>query len=178
METKKTKKTGIAITIALLALASLACFCGGSGGSGAFQEIMEQVQATLQAQSGSVGSGGSGGVVESGYPVYDGGDGYSTTVLQYVGVGGTASGYIDDPSEAHNYLFDASSGQSITVTVLGGADETDTRLVILDPNGGFVTNADDVSGLDPIITFTASMTGVYTARIDTFSEGGYTIYVE
>lgn len=167
MKKLEKKQIRIAITIALLAFASLACFCGGSGGN--IQDLFNQVSQQLQDSSD---------VVESGYPVYDGGDGYDTTVLQYVGVGGSANGYIDDPAVAHNYLFDAASGQSITVSVLGGADETDTRLVILDPNGNYVIDADDVSGLDPIVTFTANTTGVYTARIDTFSEGGYTIYIE
>lgn len=169
MEKKTKKKAAIAITIALLALASLACLCSGGG---AIQDVFNQVQQQLES------SGSTGGGIESGYPVFDGGDGYNTTVLEYVGVGGSQTNYISGMDEAHNYLFDASSGQSVTVSVYGGTDETDTRLTILDPNGNAIADADDVSGLDPIVTFTANMAGVFTARIDTFSQGSYTIYVE
>ncbi len=108
-------------------------------------------------------------------PLYDGGDGYTTSLTVVMVIGEQRQGRLEALNEAHNYLFQGSAGQAVTIRVEGGEDGTDTRLTLIDPQGAVLARADDVEGRDPVLVYTLPVDGLYTARIDTYSPGGYTL---
>ncbi|GAB4477298.1 MAG: hypothetical protein Kow00124_20330 [Anaerolineae bacterium] len=108
-------------------------------------------------------------------PLYDGGDGYTTSLSVIISIGEQRQGRIEALNEAHNYLFQGRAGQAITIRVQGGEDGTDTRLKLIAPTGAVLASADDVEGRDPVLAYTLPADGLYTARIDTYSPGGYTL---
>ncbi len=89
---------------------------------------------------------------------------------------------IDGLFEAHNWVFEATAGQTVTIDVEAIGD-TDPRLRLLDPDGSLLAEDDD-SGYDygmgiwdATLVYTFSRDGVYTLRIDVFIGGDFTIRV-
>ncbi len=89
---------------------------------------------------------------------------------------------IDGLFEAHNWVFDAAEGQTVTIDV-EAIGETDPRLRLLDPDGSLLAEDDD-SGYDygmgvwdATLRYTVSRAGTYTMRIDVFTGGDFTIRV-
>lgn len=129
---------------------------------------------TSAASGGSTGDYDITGTTESGFPIY--GEGYPTTKVERIVLGGSASGMMSD-AEAHNYLFDGTAGQKITikVTASGGSDP---RLRLIDPHGNGLANDDDGGGgTSALLTVTLPETGTYTIRIDMWVGGGYSLTV-
>lgn len=62
----------------------------------------------------------------------------------------------------------------MTVRVTG-SNGLDTVLTIIDPTGLYVDYVDD--GLDPQLTVTLTMDGLYTARVGAYGSGRYEIVV-
>lgn len=130
--------------------------------------------------TGDSSSGASGGIVtegttESGFPVY--GEGYPTTRIERITLGQSITGAITSV-EAHNFLLDAASGQTITIRVVGGGGG-DPRLKLIDPDGVLIADDDDGGGgVNAALTVTLSKSGTYTIRIDDWYGGAYTLTVE
>ncbi len=110
-------------------------------------------------------------------PVYDGGDGYETTLLERLAPDQPASADMATVFEAHNWVFEGTAGQTATVSVVGGSDEVDMRLRLFDPDGNVLAENDDAEGYNPLIVQLLPADGLYTARVDAFTEGPYTISV-
>lgn len=95
-----------------------------------------------------------------------------------VQIGGRANGEITDLFEVHNWTFNGSAGQ--TVTIQGnafGGDSTDPRVNLLGPDGTLLAGDDD-SGQDAnalISSFTLPANGQYTIQIDVWQTGRYEI---
>lgn len=93
-------------------------------------------------------------------------------------VGGRANGEITDLFAVHNWTFNGSAGQ--TVTIQGnafGGDSTDPRINLLGPDGTFLTGDDD-GGQDAnalISSFPLPANGQYTIQIDVWQTGRYEI---
>lgn len=161
---------------------------------GALTVQAPELNATMTALFGSTdGSGDTGGdtgggtgstrSTPEGYsgPVYDGGDGYETILIKPIALGETQTARLESGFEAHNWLFEGTSGQSITIRV-AGISGTDPRVTVLDPNGEEIGYDDDSGGgpdgRDAVLTLTLPANGTYTLRIDVFTTGDYTITVE
>jgi Bacterial pre-peptidase C-terminal domain len=123
----------------------------------------------------AVGCPGVSSPVASGPGAYDGGDGYSTTQKGPLGSGVSCSSTIADISSADNWTFEGKADQSVTIDVKAQGD-ADPNLTVIDPNGDVIDSDDDSGGgTSPLLTTTLPEDGVYTFRIDMFTEGGYTI---
>ena len=91
-------------------------------------------------------------------------------------VGGQVNGEITDLFEIHNWTFNGTAGQ--TVTIQGNAangDSTDPRVNLLGPDGALLTGDDD-GGQDAnalISSFTLPANGQYTIQIDVWQTGRY-----
>ncbi len=109
-------------------------------------------------------------------PVYDLDDGYETTLVELIDLDTQVSGTFEDVFEAHNWLFEGTAGQTIQIAATGG-DEVDTRIRLIDPNGDLLAEEDDTVGSDPLISITLPVDGLYTARVDTWSTGTYSLIV-
>jgi hypothetical protein len=137
----------------------------------------------ILASCGGVGGGSDcPGVAQpaaSGPGACDGDDGYTTTQKGPLKLNGAeCSGNIADISGADNWTFDGKTDQTITISIKAKG-EADPTLTVIDPNGD-VFDADDDSGGDnnPLLTTTLPADGVYTLRVDAFTEGEYTISVK
>ncbi len=143
------------ITVAVLALAALACTCGPLG------NLLP-------------GSGGGGGAPNT----FDGGDGLDTTGGGSIAVGGSVSGRLDSLFEAHNWVFNGTSGQTVTITAIG-VGETDPRIKLIDPSGNVIAEDDDSGGgWNSLIIATLPTDGTYTIRIDVYTAGDYQITLQ
>jgi len=117
------------------------------------------------------GGGGSGAV-------YDGGDGYNTTLVQTIGLGQTQQARLDDLFDAHNWQFDGTAGQSVTIRV-NALEGSDPHAKLLDPHGRVIAEDDDGGGgYDALIVMNLPSDGVYTVRVDMWTTGPYSISVE
>ncbi len=143
----------------------------------AFNATMTAVMATANAAGQPPVGTGPGGA-----PIYDGGDGYTTTVVQEIAVGQTsAPTAITSLFDAHNWLFQGTAGQTVTIRVSGLGD-CDPRLKLIDPNGNIIGEDDDsgggTNGYDALLTVTLPMDGIYTVRVDVWSTGQYTVTIQ
>jgi hypothetical protein len=117
------------------------------------------------------GGGGSGAV-------YDGGDGYNTTLVQTIGLGQTQQARLDDLFDAHNWQFEGTAGQSVTIRV-NALENSDPQAKLIDPRGQVIAQDDDSGGgYDALIVTTLPSDGVYTIRVDMWTTGPYSISVE
>lgn len=111
----------------------------------------------------------------------DGGDGYTTTGGGSITVGSSQTATLTELDEAHNWSFQGTSGQTVTITAVGQG-ETDPRIKLLDPNGNVIAEDDDsgggASGRDATLTTTLPSDGLYTVRVDVFRGGTYTVTVQ
>jgi len=116
-------------------------------------------------------AGGSG-------PIYDGGDGYVTTLIQAIAVGQTVNGTLATNVEGHNWTFEGAAGQSVTIRVVGSAG-CDPRVKLIDPAGAVLGMDDDSGGgVNALLTATLPAAGMYTIRIDGWTAGGYTLTLQ
>jgi hypothetical protein len=113
--------------------------------------------------------------VDPSLPVFDAGDSYDTTLVQLIGVNIPYTSSFSDLFDAHNWLFEGTAGQDIQIFATG--DDVDTRARLLDPDGNLLAEEDDTLGIDPWITITLPVDGLYTVRIDTWTEGVYVMIV-
>ncbi len=142
-------------------------------------------QLTQAAEGGDIGGlelpGGEGTAQSPLGPVYDGGDGLTTILVESISIGESKTGQIDGIFDAQNWLFQGTSGQSVTIRVQAIGD-TDPRAYLIDPSGNVLAEDDDsgggAGGYDAQITFTLPADGTYTVRVDVFSGGQYTITIE
>ncbi len=167
------------VALAVLMLAALACTCGPLANLTSAASTLEaaatevgEVAPTIQAQMTSAGP-----IVEGNLPMYDAGDGYETSFVREIAVGGTDGDTFTSVFDAHNYVFEGNAGQIVTIRITGAAGDLDTRAKLIDPNGTLLVEEDDTEGVNPVIVYTLPMDGLYTIRIDTWSEGSYTVTV-
>jgi len=117
-----------------------------------------------------------------GLPAIGGGgnasDNYDTTLEQNTWVGGTGSGRIGSLSEAHNWYFSGQAGQTVQITVTGDGS-SDPQFKLIAPSGSLVGSDDDSGGNSgAYLSVTLPETGTYTVRIDMWTPGGYTLYIQ
>lgn len=145
--------------------------------------LLTAVACVCTSLSNLTGGGGSTRGTVPGYtgPVYDGGDGLDTILVQQIGLGQSQTARLDSIFEGQNWLYDGTAGQTITVTVQG-IGGTDPRVQVIDPSGSVLAEDDDsgggAGGLDALVTVTLPTTGTYTMRIDVFSTGEYSISIQ
>ena len=79
---------------------------------------------------------------------------------------------------AHNWAFNGSAGQEVTITVQGW-DGADPQARLIAPNGEVIASDDD-SGENraALMVVTLPETGTYYIRIDVYSEGRYRVILE
>jgi hypothetical protein len=114
----------------------------------------------------------------SGQVTFDGGDDYDTVAVQTISVGQTVNGTINAVFDANNWLFEGTSGQTVTirVTASGGSDPL---LTVINPDGVVVAQDDDGGGgFDSLLTYTLTQSGTYTIRVKVWAVGGYTLSLE
>lgn len=96
-------------------------------------------------------------------------------------MGSRVNGEITDLFEIHNWTFNGTAGQTVTIEGnAAGGDATDPRLNLLGPDGTLLTGDDD-SGQDAnalISSFTLPATGQYTIQIDAWQIGRYEIVLK
>lgn len=114
---------------------------------------------------------------------YDGGDGLSTTGGGYITIDGSpVRDGVYDFYQAHNWVFEGEAGQYVRITA-EAIGATDPRIVLLDPNGNYLTGDDDGGyshGLgmwDAYLTYTLPSNGEYTIRVDIWTEGDFMLAV-
>lgn len=101
-----------------------------------------------------------------------------TTQTLTITVGQTVSGTFATATEAHNYEFQATAGQSITIRA-ASVNTSDPRIKVFNPSGDQVgTDDDGGGGSSAQLTLTLTTTGTYIIRIDTWGGGGYTLSIE
>jgi len=151
------------IAMGALVVVTLACTCGPLSG----------LTSAITAENTAVTS-----EALADAPIYDGGDGYYTSAVNMLEIGGWGSETLDTLSEAHNWLFEGQEGQNVTISV-SGQGVSDPRIRLLDPQGNLVAEDDD-SGqdLDAYLNYTLEKSGLYTIRVDVFQEGPYSISLE
>jgi hypothetical protein len=93
-------------------------------------------------------------------------------------VGGRVNGEISDLFAVHNWTFDGTAGQMITIQGnAANGDATDPRINLLGPDGTFLIGDDD-GGQDAnalISSFTLPANGQYTIQLDVWQMGRYEI---
>jgi hypothetical protein len=106
---------------------------------------------------------------------YDAGDGLDTTKVDTISVGESKSDSLGGIFEAHNYTFEGTAGQTVTITATAVGD-TDPRVYLIDPSGNKIAEDDDGGGgYNASLTFTLPSTGTYTIRVDVFTAGDFTL---
>jgi hypothetical protein len=122
------------------------------------------------------GLGGQGGSNAPGK--FDTGDKLNTTTKETLVIGGPAGkGKIDTYFDAHNWVFEGTAGQTVTITA-AGVNSSDPFIKLIDPSGNVLAEDDDEGGGSSAqITIDLPVTGTYTIRIDMMATGEYTIAV-
>lgn len=113
-------------------------------------------------------------------PASDGGfnDVNQTTQTQEIKVGQSVNGTLNSATEAHNWTFKATAGQSITIKVTG-SNGSDVRVRVFDAAGTEIGNDDDSGGAgNALLTLTFQAAGNYIIRVDTWNGGAYTLSVQ
>jgi hypothetical protein len=127
----------------------------------------------MQSVDALLSGGGAGGNV-----VYDGGDGYNTTLVETIPLGQTQQSRLDDLFDAHNWQFEGTAGQSVTIRV-DGVGDSDPQAKLIDPAGRVIAEDDDGGGgYNALIVTSLPSDGTYTVRIDMWTTGPYSIIVE
>lgn len=171
----------------VMALAVLACNCAPlTNAAGALEGLIGTPGADLTpglpegAPAYPTGTGpAQTPAVEGNLPVHDGGDGRETAFVRSIERGTPADAAFESTSAAHNWVFEASAGETVTVrTALPPDVETDPILALIDPQGVVLATSDDVEGYNPVITLELPLDGLYTARLTTWLPGPYTVSVD
>jgi hypothetical protein len=127
----------------------------------------------MQSVDALLSGGGAGGNV-----VYDGGDGYNTTLVETIPLGQTQQSRLDDLFDAHNWQFEGTAGQSVTIRV-DGVGDSNPQAKLIDPAGQVIAEDDDGGGgYNALIVTSLPSDGTYTVRIDMWTTGPYSIIVE
>ncbi|KAA3663836.1 MAG: hypothetical protein DWQ04_08725, partial [Chloroflexi bacterium] len=97
-----------------------------------------------------------------------------------VNVGGSVTGQINDMFEVHEYTFNGSAGQ--TITIRGNAtngDDTDPRVNLFAPDGNWIFGDDDGGGdSNALISgYTLPSDGQYAIQVDGWGTGGYELII-
>jgi hypothetical protein len=119
--------------------------------------------------------------VRDGSGVFEGNSELTTTLTENLTFGETETAVLDDPDAAHNWLFQGTAGQTVTITVESPIDEADPAAVLLDPAGNVLIQEDDNYGPDEFdvqIVITLPQEGTYTVRVTTFDGGEYQITIQ
>ena len=148
-------------------------------------ELLTAVAGTLAPPTTVSGGGGGTGLPTptlsapgGGPTIFDGGDGYDTTLVNTISIGQTASGEITATFEAHNWLFEGVGGQVVTIRV-ESQGEADPFVKLINPDGVVIAQNDDYGGtFNALITVTLPLSGTYTIRVTAWSPGAYTISLE
>ncbi len=94
-------------------------------------------------------------------------------------VAGTAQeGELTDLFAAHDWNFEGTAGQRVTIRVEAApGEETDPRASLVDADGSVLASDDDGGGglNAEISNYELPADGTYTVKVDVFSEGGYLI---
>lgn len=94
-------------------------------------------------------------------------------------VGGSGEAVLEE-ADAHDWTFQGSAGQTITVSVAPGSEEFDPVLALIGPDGSTIVEVDNgFSGEGEVLTTTLPVDGAYSARVTAFAflGGPYTISV-
>lgn len=100
----------------------------------------------------------------------------TTTSNAEIQVGTTGTGTITSLTDAHNWTFQGTAGQTIIIETIGIGD-TDPDVTLYDPNLNEVASNDDFDGFNSYIETTLPVDGTYTARVEVWSTGDYQITV-
>jgi ABC-type phosphate transport system substrate-binding protein len=93
-------------------------------------------------------------------------------------VGGSQTATLDTIYEAHDWTFQGTAGQQVTISVEGVGD-VDPRVTLIGPGGDRLAADDDGGGnMNALLTYTLPSDGTYTARVDVFTAGEYTITLQ
>jgi SH3-like domain-containing protein len=94
-------------------------------------------------------------------------------------VAGTAQeGELNDLFAAHDWNFEGTAGQRVTIRVEAApGEETDPRATLVGPDGSVLTSDDDGGGglNAEISNYDLPADGTYTIKVDVFNGGGYLI---
>jgi hypothetical protein len=138
------------------------------------EALMTQAAGTAQAVFAAGGAGAEGP------PIYDGGDGYATIMVETIALNAPRTVSLPAISQAHNWLFMAAPNQTVHITVTG-AGECDPRVHLIGPDGHVIYQMDDIdtSGRNYNVdfTYTLPVEGLFTIRVDAIVPGEYTITV-
>lgn len=152
MNTKSWHKNIVWIALVALLLGSLAC------------AAIDSLAGTGQPSTGSGAN--------------DAGDELTTTVKEKLAIGGPAGkGALDTFFDAHNWTFDGTAGQTVTI-IVAGVKGSDPFVKLLDPDGVVLAEDDDAGGgSNAQLDVQLPVTGTYTIRIDMMETGEYTVAV-
>jgi hypothetical protein len=121
-------------------------------------------QATAIPPAGGAGPG-----------TYDGGDEHDTVLVESMSIGQSVNGELLKAFDAHNWAFEGSAGQVVTIRV-EGIGQTDPVVTLLDPAGGVVGQNDDGGGgQNALLKATLESSGTYTIRVTGWKTGQYTL---
>lgn len=96
-------------------------------------------------------------------------------------IGGRVNDEITDVFEVHNWTFNGTAGQTISIQGNAvGEDVTDPRVNVLGPDGTFLIGDDDggEDGDALIDAFTLPTDGEYTIQVDGWHSGRYELVLE
>jgi hypothetical protein len=141
---------------------------------GTAEALMTEMPGVVPGLPGGGTTGGQG-------TGFDGGDGYDTLQTLPIALNQPQTARLEDLLGAHNWLFEGTAGQQITIRV-EGIGTTDPRVKLIDPTGNVLDEDDDsgggANGWDALLTATLPVAGTYTLRVDIFSGGEYRITVQ
>lgn len=96
-----------------------------------------------------------------------------------IAINDTMSSTLEDGS-IHEWVFQGTAGQMVTITVQPESDDLDPELVVVGPDGSELSVVDDgFSGEPEMVNLSLPGNGAYTVRITPFAFGGgpYTISI-
>jgi hypothetical protein len=105
-------------------------------------------------------------------------DEHDTVLVADLSIGDTVSGTIASAFDAHNWQFQGSAGQAVTINVTAIGD-ADPEAALYGPDGVLFASNDDSGGtVNSLITATLPSAGTYTVRITAWMVGDYQLTVE
>lgn len=149
------------------------------------QAIMTQsAEQTPQVFNTALPTTGTGGaaatpasITGAGPGYYDGADEHDTVLVDSTAIGQTVTGELLKAFDAHNWTFEGSAGQAVTIRV-DAIGETDPEVMLFDPSGVLLGRDDDGGGgFNAMLTLTLPTAGTYTIRIKGWRTGQYTLSV-
>lgn len=105
------------------------------------------------------------------------GDGHDTVFTGAIALNETQRSQIDEPFDAHNWQFEGTAGQTITLWVVGESG-CDPEVIVYGPNGREIASDDDSGGgSDVQLQLTLPSDGTYTFRVRVWITGPYAITI-